>query len=65
MGRGSIELIDIQELAGNLQVSSRWIRSQLKLEKNPIPHYRVGSRLRFYYPKVLDWLDAKTKNKLL
>jgi hypothetical protein len=59
-----INLIDIQNLSNKIQISTRWIRKQIKLKVNPMPHYRVGARIRFYYPKVLDWLDAKTVNKL-
>ncbi len=54
-----IELITIDELASRISISTRWIRGQINKDKNPMPHYRVGSRLRFFYPKVLDWLDCK------
>ena len=60
----NITLINIFELSSRIKISDRWIRKQIKLSKNPMPHYRVGARLRFYYPKVLDWLNAKTSVKV-
>lgn len=60
----NITLINIYELSLRIKISDRWIRKQIKLSKNPMPHYRVGARLRFYYPKVLDWLEAKALHKL-
>jgi hypothetical protein len=62
--KNEIVLIDIDDLSSKMKMSKRWIREQVNLADSPMPHYRPGQRLRFYYPKVLDWLDAKTKEKL-
>lgn len=57
-----MKLVSTAELSDILKISPRWIQIQVKKEKNPLPCYRVGRCLRFYPPKVLDWIEAGYAN---
>lgn len=55
----NMQLITLNELKERIKMSEVWIRRRVNDKVKPMPHYRIGTQLRFYLPKVLDWVDAR------
>jgi excisionase family DNA binding protein len=57
------EILTLDELALRLKVSRRWVYEKSRHRcQNPLPAFRPGRVLRFYWPDVSDWL-RKTAQK--
>ena len=52
------KLITVNELASQLCISRSWIYQQV--ERNKIPHYRIGRAVRFDLSVIQDWLAEQT-----
>ena len=48
------QLVTIGQLAETLNVSRNWLYQ--KVERNEIPHFRLGRAIRFDLPNIEEWL---------
>ena len=55
------DLITIDALAEKLSVSRSWLYQQV--ERNRIPHYRLGRSIRFNLESVFEWLAETGENR--
>ena len=49
-------LMTATEVARLCRMSPRWV--YLQVERDAIPHVRLGTRVRFRRSKVLEWIDG-------
>jgi excisionase family DNA binding protein len=54
-------LLDVHEAAAFLKVSRSWIYA--RVERNEMPHIRVGGLIRFVPAQLRDWTFAKDQGK--
>lgn len=58
------ELIyDVRDVAGILQTSQRHVRSLMHRERNPLPFYKLGRKVRFREHDIRDWMKAAPDNR--
>ena len=53
--------MDVHEAAAFLNVSRSWIYA--RVERNEMPHIRVGGLIRFVPSQLRDWTFAKDQGK--
>lgn len=58
-------LITVKQLAEKLQITENYIYQLVrqKEKENPIPHIRIGRRVRFDPAEIEKWLEERTIQK--
>ncbi len=51
-------MLTIPELAKMAKKDEGWIRQKLRLSENPIPHYKVGSRMLILWSDYVTWFTT-------
>lgn len=51
------QYIDLAELTGRLPLSRRSVRRYVADAAYPMPAFRVGGKLIFHWPSVVEWLE--------
>ncbi len=56
---GLIEtVLTVSDVSRLLKTSQRHVRNLMHKERNPIPYYRVGSKVRFKEADIQSWIAA-------
>jgi excisionase family DNA binding protein len=54
-----VKLVNVDELAGILNIPKTWIYERTRQGQDAIPHVRLGSYVRFDVEEVLDFFRTK------
>lgn len=55
--------VSLKTLSKRTDISVRSWRSHIKDPDNPLPFYRVGSKIVIFWPDVLEWMKSKKEEK--
>lgn len=55
-------VLDVRGAANMLQTTQRHVRSLMHKEKNPIPFYKLGRKVRFRETDIQEWMKSSPDN---
>jgi excisionase family DNA binding protein len=51
-------IYDVQTAADRLQTTPRQVRALMRQDKNPLPFYKIGGKVRFRESDIQQWIES-------
>jgi excisionase family DNA binding protein len=51
-------IYDVRSAADRLQTTPRQIRALMRQDKNPLPFYKIGGKVRFRESDIQGWIES-------